>query len=68
MEKIFQKIQKSELQQPPKFKQFLTIFSLFFQILLILIIFINNNKVWSTKFGYGNKIFQKIVCQIPIRL
>ena len=35
MEKIFGKIQKSDLQEPPKFKQFLTIFALFFQILTI---------------------------------
>ena len=32
MENFFGKIQKSDLQQPPKFKQFLAILTLFFQI------------------------------------
>ena len=35
MENFFGKIQKSDLQQPPKFKQFLTILALVFQILTI---------------------------------
>ena len=64
---FFGKIQKSDLQEPPKFKQFLTIFSLFFQILLIFFVTNHYNTVWSTKFVYGNKNFQKIVCQISIK-
>ena len=35
MEIFFGKIQQSDLQQPPKLKQFLTILALFFQILTI---------------------------------
>ena len=53
MEIFFGKIQKSDLQQPPKFKQFLTIFALFFRILTI---FFATNRFWSTKFCYKNKI------------
>ena len=68
METFFENIQKSDLQQPPKFKQFLTILALFFQILTIFFATHHYNLFWSTKFSYKTQILQKIVHQNSMRL
>ena len=51
-------IQKSDLQQPTKFKQFLTILALFFQILTIFFATHHYNWYWSTKFSYKTQFTQ----------
>ena len=56
---IFGTIQKSDLQQPPKFKQFWTILAIFFQILTIFFATHHHNWFWSTTFSYKTQIFSK---------
>ena len=68
MEKNFGKIQKSDLQKPPKFKQFLTIFTLYFRILTIFFVTNHYNWFWSTKFAYRNQISQKTACRSSMGL